>query len=79
MNKGRCRHPICEEAKQEVAREIFEKINGIFREYYNICSKPTGMQLKELLQQGERFVINEMWHDIAELKKKYLEEKHEKV
>ena len=30
MNKGKCRHTICEEARQEVAREIFEEIEKYF-------------------------------------------------
>ena len=54
--------------------KIFEEIDGIFRRYYDICSRPPDVPLKELLQQGERFVINEMWHDVTELKKKCTEE-----
>ena len=30
MNKGKCRCPICEEARQEVAREIFEEIDKLY-------------------------------------------------
>ena len=32
---------------------------------------------KEPIRQCERFIINEMWHDIAELKKKYTEGENE--
>ena len=58
--------------KQEVAREIFEEIDSIFRKYYEICSQ-TDLKLLEPILQGERFIINEMWYEVAELKKKYTE------
>lgn len=54
----------------ELAREIFEEIDSIFRKYYEICSQ-TDLKLLEPILQGERFIINEMWHEVAELKKKY--------
>ena len=58
-------------SKSEIVEKIFEEIGDIFREYYEACSQKSDMQLKEILYQCQRFVINEMWHEIAELKKKY--------
>ena len=58
------------EAKAEVAREIFEEISVIFSEYYGKASEPTD-PLLEPLHLAKRFVINEMWAELAELKKKY--------
>ena len=58
----------------EFAREIFEEIDLIFRNYYAKCSENKELKLLEPLCQAERFVINEMWHEVAELKKKYTEE-----
>ncbi len=57
--------------KSELVKKIFEEINSIFREYYKVCSQKSDIPLNEMLLQGERFVINEMWHEIIELKKKY--------
>ena len=54
-----------------IAREIFAEIDEICRKYFNQCSKEPDCELMKMLQQGERFVINEMWHSFAELKKKY--------
>lgn len=62
-----------EKTEAEVAREIFEEIDVMFRKYYNRCSEPTEFKLLEPLCQAERFIINEMWHDVAELKRKYTE------
>lgn len=59
------------ETKAEVATEIFAEIDSIFRKQYEICSK-TDLKLLEPILQGERFIINEMWHDVAELKKEYI-------
>ena len=59
MNKGRCRHTICEEAKKEVAREIFEEIEKCMM--HDII--PTIGVYKGSLELR-----------IAELKKKYTEE-----
>ena len=61
--------------RAKVAREIFEEIDLIFRNYYAKCSENKELKLLEPLCQAERFVINEMWHEVAELKKKYTEEK----
>lgn len=55
----------------DVAREIFAEIDEICRKYFNQCSKEPDCELMKMLQQGERFVINEMWHELADLKKKY--------
>lgn len=57
--------------KNELVEKIFEEIDDIFRKFYEACSQKSDMQLKEILYQCERFVINEMWHEVAELKKKY--------
>lgn len=61
------------DAKAEAVKEVFEEIDVIFRKYYNKCSESTELKLLESLCQAERFIINEMWQDIAEFKKKYLE------
>lgn len=61
------------ESKTEYAREIFEEIDQIFRRQYELCSQ-TDFKLLEPILQGERFTINEMWHKVAKLKKKYTEE-----
>lgn len=58
--------------KTEVAREIFAEIEEVCRNYYEKLSKPTNSSLEDMLFRGERFVVNEMWHDVAELKNKYI-------
>ena len=58
-----------------LAKEIFDKIDSIFRNQFDESSKKSELKLLEPLRQSERFVINEMWNEIAELKKKYTEEK----
>ena len=62
-------------AKAEVAREIFEEIDIILSEHYGKASEKTDSKLLEPLRQAQRFVINEIYDDLAELKKKYTEEK----
>ena len=58
MNKGRCRHTICPEARQEVAREIFEEIDKwLVGEYVPYI----------------RGYSNSLSRSFAELKKKYTE------
>lgn len=57
------------------AKEIFDKIDSIFRNQFEESSKKSELKLLEPLRQSERFVINEMWSEIAKLKKKYTEEK----
>lgn len=59
MNKGRCRHAICQEAKIEVARNIFEEIEKFTYRYLNDVDYAGG----------------DIIYDIAELKKKYTEER----
>ena len=58
--------------KSEVEK-IFEEIDSIFQKQFEKCSENTELKLLEPLLQAERFVINEMWHEVAELKKKYTE------
>lgn len=65
---------VIDKANAEVARGIFKEIDLIFRNYYAKCSENKELKLLEPLCQAERFVINEMWHEVAELKKKYLGE-----
>ena len=59
--------------KNEAVREIFEEIDLIFRNYYEKCSETSELRLLESLRQSERFIINEMWHEVSEIKKKYME------
>lgn len=59
-NKGRCRHPICKEARMEVAREIFEEIKSI-------CTLYAGFNNKHLFAHID-------FEKLAELKKKYTED-----
>lgn len=40
MKNGRCRHPICPEAKAEIASEIFEEIRKIFIHRLSHSSDP---------------------------------------
>lgn len=58
--------------RSEVVK-IFEEIAVMFRKYYNECSEPNELKLLAPLCQAERFIINEMWHDVSEHKKKYTE------
>lgn len=60
--------------KKKVAREIFEEIDVILSEHYGKASEKTDSKLLEPLRQAERFVINEIYDGIAELKKKYMQE-----
>ena len=65
MANGRCRHVICEEAKTEVAREIFEEIeNLVRRDRYCYSIRADGVITESLIMDGDMF---------AELKKKYTE------
>ena len=61
MNKGRCRHAICQEARQEVAREIFGEIAiiGVLQHGFN----------------EKHIVMHIDFELLKELKKKYTEEK----
>ena len=58
MANGRCRHSICPEARQAVAREIFAVIEKNVYEYLNV-------------NYAERYFY--LLETIAELKKKYTE------
>lgn len=57
----------------DVARKIFEEIDLIFRNCYEKFSEEAELKLLEPIRQAERFTINEIWHEVAELKKKYTE------
>lgn len=61
--------------RKKVAREIFEEIDSIFRNHFEISSQPTELKLLEPIRQCRIFIINEMWDDVTKLKKKYTEEK----
>ena len=57
MNKGRCRHSICEEARNEVAREIFEELEEYF-------TKPKGvwfwqMDLAKIAELKKKYIPQE--------------------
>lgn len=62
--------------KSEVAKEIFEEIDTIFREHFkrNQSYSIWEPDIMQGLKQSARYTINELWHDLAELKKKYLSE-----
>ncbi len=62
-----------EEKKADVAREIFEEVNSIFQNQFEKCSKESELKLLEPFRQCERFAINELWSEVAKLKKKYTE------
>ena len=55
--------------------KIFAEIDLIFRKYYEEYSEKSDLKLLEPIRQAERFIINEMWHEFAELKKKYIGDK----
>ena len=61
-------------AKAEAIREVFEKIDAILRRYYEARSDSSELKLLEPIRQAERFIINEMWHEITSLKKEIAEE-----
>lgn len=71
-----------EEAKQEVAREIFEEIEKIRSKEIHKC-ETLREQENEVSQrkywEGGYNSLRQLSYWIAELKKKYTEEKHEKV
>ena len=48
MDKGRCRHSICQEARQEVAREIFEEIEELLK---RTCEKGYCGSISDLLAE----------------------------
>lgn len=60
MAKGRCRHTICEEARREVAREIFDDIA-------NMMVLQHGFNEKHIFAHID-------FELLKELKKKYTEE-----
>ena len=63
MNKGRCRHSICPEARQEVAREIFEDIDGKMLFFFPASS----------FKKAPNTIHYSLLAMLAELKKKYTE------
>jgi len=60
--------------RTEAIQEVFEKIDTILRKYYEACSDSSELKLLEPIRQAERFIINEMWHEIISLKKEMTEE-----
>ena len=72
-NLGDFKHyvPVKEFTKEE---KLLEDINDIFRRYYNETFSSTELKLMEPLIQAERFVINELWHDVIKVLKQFKEE-----
>lgn len=62
--------------KSEVASEIFEEIDAIFRKHFqdNKTKSVWEPYLLKEVKQVSRGTINNLWSDIAELKNKYTEE-----
>ena len=59
------------DVKAEVNMEIFAEIDIILSEHYGKASEKTDLKLLEPLRQAQRFVINEIYDDLAKLKKKF--------
>ena len=58
----------------EVAREIFEEIDALFMEHFKSnCNQRRDFDFEKIMKQSSRFTINELWHDMSKLKKKYTE------
>ena len=53
--------PIQEFTKEE---KLLEEINDIFRRYYDETFSSTELKLMEPIRQAERFIINELWHEV---------------
>ena len=62
--------PINEFTKEE---KLLEDINHIFRRYYNETFSSTELKLMEPLRQAERFIINELWHEVKLVIKQFNE------
>ena len=62
-DKGDFKHyvPVKKFTKEE---KLLEDINDIFHRYYNETFSSTELKLIEPLRQAERFVINELWHEV---------------
>ena len=62
-DQGNFKHyvPVKEFTKEE---KLLEDINDIFRRYYNETFSSTELKLMEPLKQAERFIINELWHEV---------------
>lgn len=59
--------------KTEVAREIFEEIEKAFIKYYEKRVTYSDPTLLYHIREAVGFSLNEMFTEIAELKKKYIE------
>lgn len=66
MTNGRCRHPICPEAKAEVAREIFEDIEAVLAVHAFSCKSKD-------YADGAFDTVEWVDTKLAEIKKKYIE------
>ena len=53
--------PIKEFTKEE---KLLEDIDDIFRRCYNETFSSTELKFMEPLRQAERFIINELWHEV---------------
>ena len=60
--------------KSEVAREIFEEIEKAFIKYYEKRVTYSDSTLLYHIREAVGFSLNEMFTEIAELKKRYTEE-----
>lgn len=70
--------PTADVVPRAEVEKIFEEINLIFRKYYEESSEKPDLKLLEPIRQAERFIINEMWYEFGELKKKYIGDKQRK-
>lgn len=79
MNKGRCRHTICQEAKSEVARkiccEIEEEIVAALESNYKARGEVEDSDELYHLVSGKISALRGIEDFVEELKKKYTEEK----
>ena len=51
---------------------LVQEINQIFQERYDYSSGPDSI-VPEELRMVERFIINDLWHKVSEVLKKYQE------
>ena len=51
--------------------QLIEDINSIFREYFNRKLGPPNIEIIQMMQASNRFVINELWYDVVKTIKKY--------
>lgn len=61
-------------AKAQIVREIFDEINSLFEKYFeDNRNHKYDPDIVKTLKHSARYTINELWHDISEIEKKYEE------